>query len=126
SDFSPVKKGMLLAQIDPSTYAAQLQQATATLAQAQANVAQMRAQVMQTEAEWKRAQLLKDLKITSRSPTGSAAADVSMPIKGISAADYILAQANAESAKANLEAAEATVLQAEATLTLANTNLGYT
>ena len=117
---------MLLAQIDPSTYNAQLQQATATLAQAQANVSQMKAQVMQTQAEWERAQRLKDLKITSRSPTGDASSQEAMPIKGISDADYILAQANAESAKANLEAAKATVQQAKATLTLAKTNLGYT
>jgi HlyD family secretion protein len=123
---SPVEKGMLLAQIDPATYEAQLQQATATLAQAQANVAQMQAQVMQTEAEWQRAQRLQDLKIPSRSPTGTANIESGMPIKGISDADFILAQANAESAKANLDAAKATVLQAQATLSLAKTNVGYT
>jgi HlyD family secretion protein len=123
---SPVEKGMLLAQIDPSTYDAQFQQATATLAQAHANVAQMEAQVMQTEAEWERAQRLKDLKIPSRSPIGDVNMDSGMPIKGISDADYILAEANAESAKANLDAAKASVLQAEATLSLAKTNVGYT
>jgi HlyD family secretion protein len=123
---SPVEKGMLLAQIDPATYEAQFQQATASLAQAQANVAQMQAQVVQTEAEWERAQRLKDLKITSRSPTGDGTFDQAMPIKGISDADYILAQANAESAKANLDAAKASVLQAKATLSLATTNRGYT
>jgi HlyD family secretion protein len=123
---SPVEKGMELAWIDPSTYEAQLQQANATLAQADANVLQMQAQVMQTQAEWERAQRLKDLKITSRSPTGDATGAEAMPIKGISDADYILAQANAESAKANLKAAEASVEQAKATLTLAKTNWGYT
>jgi HlyD family secretion protein len=117
---------MLLAKIDDSTYAAQLQQATATLAQARANVAQMDAQVMQTQAEWERAQRLKDLKIPSRTPTGDEHLEQSMPIKGISDADYVLAEANADSAKANLDAAKASVLQAEATLTLATTNLGYT
>jgi HlyD family secretion protein len=123
---SPVEKGMLLAQIDPSTYLAQQQQAQASLAQATANVAQMEAQVMQTRAEWERAEKLKDLKISSRSPTGDASTTQAMPIKGISDADYVLAQANAESAIANRDAAKATVLQAEASLTLANTNLGYT
>jgi HlyD family secretion protein len=123
---SPVEKGMLLVQIDPATYDAQLQQATATLAQAQANVAQMQAQVMQTQAEWERAQKLKDLKISSRSPVGGAGVDQAMPIKGISDSDYVLAEANAESAKANLDAAKASVLQSEATLTLAKTNVGYT
>jgi HlyD family secretion protein len=123
---SPVDKGMLLAQIDPATYDAQLQQATATLAQAHANVAQMQAQVKQTEAEWERAQRLKDLKITSRSPAGDAGIDQAMPIKGISDSDYVLAEANAESAKANLDAAKASVLQAEATHKLAQTNFDYT
>jgi HlyD family secretion protein len=123
---SPVEKGMVLAQIDPAIYKAQFDQATASLAQAQANVAQMQARVLQTEAEWQRAQKLKNLKIPSRSPTGSAAASQSLPIVGISDADYILAQANAETAKADLEAAKATVLQQKATLSLAETNLGYT
>lgn len=123
---SPVEKGMVLAQIDPAIYKAQFDQATASLAQAQANVAQMQARVLQTEAEWQRAQKLKNLKIPSRSPTGSAAAGQSLPIVGISDADYILAQANAETAKADLEAAKATVLQQKATLSLAETNLGYT
>ena len=123
---SPVEKDMVVAQLDPTTYKAQLQQATATLAQARANVSQTKAQVMQTQAEWDRAQRLKDLKFTSRSPTGDANSQEGMPIKGISDADYVLAEANAASAKANLEAAEASVEQALATLTLAETNLGYT
>jgi HlyD family secretion protein len=123
---SPVEKGMIVAQIDPTTYEAQQQQAKATLAQAKANVSQMKAQVKQTQAEWERAQRLKDLKFTSRSPTGDASAEQGMPIKGISDADYIMAEANAASAQANLEAAEATVEQAQATLKLADTNLGYT
>ncbi len=123
---SPVEKGMVLAQIDPAIYNAQHDQAKAALAQAEANVAQMQARVLQTEAEWQRAQRLKNLKIPSRSPTGSAAANESLPIVGISDADYILAQANAETAKADLEAAQATVLQQKATLLLAETNLGYT
>lgn len=123
---SAVEKGMVLAQIDPAIYKAQFDQATASLAQAEANVAQMQARVLQTEAEWQRAQKLKNLKIPSRSPTGSAASSQSLPIVGISDADYILAQANAETAKADLEAAKATVLQQQATLSLAQTNLGYT
>lgn len=117
---------MVLAQIDPAIYNAQFDQATAALAQAVANVAQMQARVLQTEAEWQRARKLKELKIPSRSPTGSAAANQLFPIVGISDADYILAQANAETAKADLEAAKATVLQQKATLSLAETNLGYT
>lgn len=123
---SPVVKGMVLAQIDPAIYKAQFDQATAALAQANARVLQAQAMVAQTAAEWERAKVLRELKLPSRSPTGSENSSQALPIKGISEAEYILAQANAESAKADLEAAKATVLQQTATLELARTNLAYT
>jgi multidrug efflux pump subunit AcrA (membrane-fusion protein) len=122
---SPVEKGMVLAQIDPAIYQAQFDQANAALAQAKARVLQAQAMVAQTQAEWDRAQRLRDLKIPSSSPAGLRNADA-MPIKGISDADYVLAQANAESAKADLEASKAAVLQQTASLALAKTNLDYT
>ena len=121
---SPVVKDMILAQIDPAIYKAQFDQATASLAQANAKVLQAQAMVAQTKAEWERAQRLLDLKIPSRSPTGDGSQ--ALPIKGISDADYVLAQANAQSAQANLVAAKATVLQQQAVLELAKTNFGYT
>jgi HlyD family secretion protein len=123
---SPVQKGIVLAQIDPAVYKAQFDQATAALAQANARVLQAQAVVAQTAAEWERAQRLRDIKLPSRSPTGSANSTQSLPIKGISEAEYVLAQANAESAKADLEAARAAVMQQTATLALAKTNLDYT
>jgi HlyD family secretion protein len=123
---SPVKKGMVLAQIDPAVYQAQHDQAKASLSQAQAHVLQAQAQVAQTEAEWDRAQRLRDLKIPSRTPTGDPTTTQDIPIIGISDADYVLAKANAESAKADLEAAKASVLQQQAALELAKTNLDYT
>ncbi len=123
---SPVIEGMVLAQIDPAIYKAQFDQASAALEQANARVLQAEAMVAQTTAEWDRAQRLRNLKITSRSPTGTGNDDLMLPIKGISDADYVLAQANAASAKADLEAAKAAVLQQKATLALARTNLNYT
>jgi HlyD family secretion protein len=123
---SPVKKGMLLAQIDKSVYAAQYDQARAALAQAQAHVLQTKAMMAQAQAEWARAQKLRDLKIPSRSPTGDASLGGGLPIVGISDSDYVLAQANADSTKADVTAAEATVQQQEANLKLAKTNLDYT
>ena len=123
---SPVKKGMLLAQIDKSVYAAQYDQANAALAQAQAHVLQTKAMMAQANAEWERAQKLKELKIPSRSPTGDASLGGGLPIVGISDSDYVLAQANAEGTKADVAAAEATVQQQEANLKLAKTNLDYT
>lgn len=122
---SPVEKGMVLAQIDPAIYQAQFDQANAALAQAKARVLQAQAMVAQTQAEWDRAQRLRELKIPSRSPAGVRDGDA-MPIKGISDADYVLAQANAESAKADLAAANAAVQQQTASLALAKTNLTYT
>ena len=123
---SPVVKGMVLAQIDPAIYQAQFDQASASVAQAKARVLQAEAVVAQTKAEWDRAQRLRELKISSRSPTGSGNEGTTLPIRGISDADYVLAQANAASATADLEAAKAAVLQQEATLALARTNLEYT
>ncbi|MFO0788485.1 MAG: efflux RND transporter periplasmic adaptor subunit [Pirellulales bacterium] len=122
---SPVEQGMVLAQIDPAVYKAQFDQATAALAQAQARVMQAQAQLEQANAEWERAQRLQQLRLPSRSPTGDMGT-TALPIKGISEADYILAQANAAVAKADVEAAKATVLQQQATLNLAKTNLDYT
>lgn len=123
---SPVEKGMLLAQIDPSIYKAQFDQAHGTVEQAKANVFQSEAKLMQADAEWKRAQRLRSLNLRGTSPTGSADSNSNLPIKGISDADFILAQANYEIAKANVEVAKATVEQQTATLALADTNLGYT
>jgi HlyD family secretion protein len=123
---SPVIKDMVLAQIDPAIYKAQFDQATASLAQANAKVLQAEAMVAQTKAEWERAQRLRELKIPSRSPTGDDNGGQALPIKGISDADYVLAQANAQSAEADLVAAKATVLQQQAVLELAKTNYGYT
>ncbi len=123
---SPVTKKMLLAQIDKSVYAAQYDQANAALAQAQAHVLQTKAMMAQANAEWERAQKLKELKIPSRSPTGDASLGGGLPIVGISDSDYVLAQANAEGTKADVAAAEATVQQQQANLKLAKTNLDYT
>ncbi len=123
---SPVYEKMVLAQIDPAIYQAQFDQANASLAQAKAHVLQAEAVLAQMNAEWERAQRLQQLKIPSRSPTGdNNNNDQALPIKGISDADYVLAQANAQSAKADLEAAKAAVLQQTATLALAETNLKY-
>ena len=124
---SPVEQGMLLAQIDPSIYKAQHDQAKGSVAQAKANVLQSQAKLVQAEAEWKRAQRLRSLNFSGRSPSGGGdPSNPSLPIKGISDADFILAQANFESAAANVEVAKATVEQQEASLALAQTNLGYT
>jgi HlyD family secretion protein len=123
---SPVKEKMVLAQIDPAIYTAQFDQATASLAQAEAHVLQVEAQLAQANAEWERAKRLREITIPSRSPTGDDNGSQVLPIKGISDADYVLAQANAQVAQADLVAAKAAVQQQKATLALAKTNLDYT
>lgn len=124
---SPVKKGMVLAVIDPAVYQAQFNQAEAAVTRAKADLLQMEARLAQTEAEWVRAQKLRDLKVDKISPTGvQTSRDSRLPIIAISDADFILARANYEIAKSNVEVGKATVLQQESTLELARTNLGYT
>ncbi len=125
---SVVSEGDLLAQIDQSLFLASLNQAQAAVDRAKADLLQMQAKEIQTEAEWKRAQRLREVKLTS--VLSSAARNSNLPapttIKGISDADFILAKANYDVAKANVKVAEAAVKQQEAVLVTADTNFRYT
>jgi HlyD family secretion protein len=124
---SPVVQGGLLARIDPSIYEAQHNQAKAAVERAVADLHQLEAKRTQTEAEWVRAQKLRDLKLPSFSPTGlKSSKEAAVPIKAISDSDYILAKANYEVAAANVEIGKAQIQQEQSTLQLAETNLGYT
>jgi len=114
---SIVHEGTELAYIDDSIYRAQLDQSMAAFHRAQADVLQFTAKVHQTKREWQRAHELHNLQIESMRGA---------PVKGISTAEYDLAQANYEVAEANLAVAKAAVEQAKASLELAQTNLNYT
>ncbi|HXX35364.1 MAG TPA: efflux RND transporter periplasmic adaptor subunit [Thermodesulfobacteriota bacterium] len=117
---SVVEKGMVLAKIDDSLYAAavgtakgQLEQAVANKVSADANVLQMKAKLVDAEQDWGRAQRLG-------------------PSDALSQSAYDQYQANYEVAKANLAATEATVEQtkaaveqAKASLDTAQINLDY-
>jgi HlyD family secretion protein len=117
---SAVDKGTILAQIDDSLYAADVEQNEAQLAQAQANVQrskadleQMQAKLVQAEENWKRAQELG-------------------PSRALAATDYDSYKAAYETAKSTVGVGQATivqaekaVLQAQASLDRAKTNLGY-
>ncbi len=102
-----VKKGQLLAEVDPLIFKANLDQAKASLAAAKANLLQAKAKVEQARRDWKRAQSL-------------------LPGKAISDTDYDLAESAYETAAAGVAVAEAQIGQSEAALQLAETNLGYT
>lgn len=104
---SPVRNGMVLAQIDPTIYQAQVDYADASLLKAKANLLQCRARLGQTEQEWKRAEGLRRV---------SAIADT----------DFDLAVTNFRMAEANVAVWEAAVQESEATLRINKTNLGYT
>jgi HlyD family secretion protein len=115
-----VEQGTVLAHIDDSLYAADVEQAVAQLEQAkanvlsaQANLEQLRAKLVQAEQNWKRAQELG-------------------PSRALAATDYDSYRAAYEVAKATVGVGEATVvqaekavMQAEASLARARTNLGY-
>jgi HlyD family secretion protein len=124
---SPVEEGTVLAIIDPAVYQAQYDQANAALLRSKADLGQMMAKRNQAEADWKRAQTLKTIKLPSLSPTGSRMdASGKEPIKAISDSDYDLAKANYEVAVANVEVDKAVINQNEEALKLAGVNLGYT
>src|SRR6185295_438214 len=122
---SPVREKMLLAQIDDSLYRAARDSAKAQLDHDEADLVQLQAKSVQAEAEWKRAQKLRDLKfndlaLNPKSPFAS------VPIQGITDSDYILAKANYEVAAANVESGKAKIEQDKAALFLAQTNVEYT
>lgn len=126
---SNVEVGTILAKIDPSLYKATRDQAQASVKRAEADLLQMNAKQVQTEAEWNRAQRLREMKLPSISGLGANPTQQSgdkTTIKGISDSDYVLAKANYEVAKANVAVCIAAVDQQEAILASAEQNLAYT
>jgi HlyD family secretion protein len=108
ADFnSAVKKGQLIAKIDPDLFQAATEQARANLAAAQGNLAKAVAQQVDAQRQAARARLLVDQKL-------------------IAQADYDTAQSNADAAAAQVKASEGAVEQARAALHQASVNLAYT
>jgi HlyD family secretion protein len=122
ADFnSHVKKGQLIAQIEPSLFQGQvlqaradLENAKASLAVAKANLEKAKSTAVQTKADYQRTQGLVNEGVMSRQ-------------------QYDLAKANSESGDAQVSAAVASVTQAsaqvqqkQAALSVAETNLNHT
>src|SRR5260370_37818764 len=103
---SPVQEGTVLAQIDDSLYATQVEQAKANLQLAKANLTQLHAKLDQADRDWRRAERLN-------------------PKKAIADVDYDTAWATYETAKSALGVGDAQVAQAQAVLNQAHINLGY-
>ena len=122
ADFnSRVKRGQVIAQIDPSLFQGSLLQAKADLANARANVATAKANLqkalalqIQTTADYERAKALTAQRVMSTQQLDLAKANYDSAVAGSSAADAQVTQA------------EAQVQQREAAVSVAQTNLDYT
>lgn len=108
ADFnSHVKKGQMIAQIDPALFQAQVEQARANLVTAKANLAKSEVAVVDTQRTRERNRELFSKNLIARS-------------------DLDTAQTNYDSAVAQVNANKAQVEQAAAALSTAVTNLAYT
>jgi len=104
---SAVKKNQIIAQIDPSTFEAQVEQARAGLLLAEANLEKSEASLADALRSMNRARELFLKNLISRS-------------------DGDTAETNFLTAKAQVAASKAQVAQSEATLRTAETNMRYT
>ncbi|HVT35228.1 MAG TPA: efflux RND transporter periplasmic adaptor subunit [Nevskiaceae bacterium] len=104
---STVKKGQLLARIDPQLFEAALQQAQANLKAAQGNLVKARVQAKDAHRQADRSDELYAQKLIAQS-------------------DRDTARANADAADAAIVAADGEVAQAQASADQASVNLAYT
>jgi HlyD family secretion protein len=118
---SRVKKGQVVAQIDPPLFEGALLQAKADLANAEANVASAKANLekakagdIQAKADYDRAVRLASQKIMSQQQLDLAKASHDTAVASVSAAEAQVTQAFAQAQ------------QKRAALTVAQTNLDYT
>ncbi len=104
---STVKKGQLIAKIDPQLFQAAVEQARANLVAAQGNLAKSKAQAADAQRQYQRSRTLAERKL-------------------IAQADLDTAQSNADAAAAQVDASAGAVEQARAALHEAAVNLAYT
>ena len=105
---SPVRRGQVLARIDPQLLRAEVERARANLAAAEGNLARARAQAVDARRQHERAKAL------------------SREDRLIAQADLETAEANAQAADAQVQAMQGATEQARAALNQAEVNLGYT
>ncbi len=104
---SEVKKGQLLAQIDPANFQASVDQNRAQINNAEANLARLNAEMIMAEKTYTRYKNLYAKNFVARSELDQAESD------------YL-------AKKASIGAQQASIRQARATYNTAMTNLGYT
>jgi HlyD family secretion protein len=102
-----VKKGQLIARIDPQLFDAAVEQARANLAASRGNLEKARAQAVDAERVAKRTAALAESKL-------------------VALADRDTAESNADAARAGVAAAQGQVAQTQAALHQAEVNLAYT
>ncbi len=122
ADFnSHVRKGDVVAMIDPQLFEGALKQAAADLANAKANVLVAGANVMKARAALEQAKAEDDRarSMVEQSVGTQQALDLAK-------ANHESAKASADAAAANVTQAEAQVTQKEAAVAVARTNLEYT
>jgi HlyD family secretion protein len=105
---SPVRRGQVLAKIDPQFFRAEVEQAKANVAAAEGNLAKAKAQAVDAHRQYQRAKTLVEHE------------------QLIAQSDLDTADANAQSADAQIQAMQGAVAQARASLYQAEVNLGYT
>jgi HlyD family secretion protein len=107
ADFnSPVRRGQVIAELEPSLLQTQVDQAAATLVRLQAEVERARVQSLDAQAKLRRSRELAQKNL-------------------ISTSDLETAEASARAALAAFEAAEAQVVQARAALNQTQVNRGH-
>jgi HlyD family secretion protein len=104
---SPVKKGQVIARIDPRLFAAAAEQARANHVAAKANLERARAQEVEARKQYQRTKALAKQRVAAES-------------------DLDVAEAAARTAEAQVRAAVATLGQARAARDQAETTLAYT
>lgn len=110
ADFnSPVKKGDVLARLDPELFTAALSQATANERAAQANVTKAKAQAIEAQRAFERTQELSKKDFVARAELDTADAAYQVAKAGIESAEAALAQARAQRQQAQVNIAYTTV-----------------
>ncbi len=122
---SPVKKGQLIAQIDPATFQAKVNQAKADVESARAAVLNQQAAVAKAEADLAtaKANVVRQQVAVQDAKTKWVSRVQLFQEGGISAEERDTAQATHDSAVADLEAGQAGVRAAQASLEVARAQL---
>jgi HlyD family secretion protein len=122
---SRVKKGMLIARIDPATFEAKVNQAKADLESSRAAVLNQRAAVAKAEADvaTARANVVKEDVAVKDAKVKYDARVRLFKNGGISQEELDTAQATQDSAQAQLEAAQASLRASQAALEVARADL---